>query len=337
MTNKRTMTTKAAILAGICGLAFIPAAMAQDVVQTGETPTTTQPVPVRTVTANPTPYAPTTTLPGGGSLEGIPEQPQAILLAAVVRDFRASNSPNGHPDFESYVGTTRVGMVGTQLGADGKPVLASTMGQHLQTEFTDSEGRNIMPALYDAARGDRAGTLTTPTDSRITSAESFAQWYRDVPGVNATKVQNLMLRRNPDTGNYVIDSNADPEWVERGGYFPINGELYGDYAGTGRNYHFTTEIEAEFVFRANRSNLLTFTGDDDVWVYIDGRLVLDLGGVHQRKTQTIDLARLDLADGRVYQIKVFHAERRTTQSNFRMETSFEFRAVQKPQVTGLYD
>jgi fibro-slime domain-containing protein len=148
----------------------------------------------------------------------------------------------------------------------------------------------------------------------------------------------MTLNLVPGTNRYVFDSAQDAPWNTLGGFFPINGELFGNYADTNKNFHFTTQLEADFIYRAQGGQVFTFSGDDDVWVFIDGKLVIDLGGLHPRMTQTVELDRLSwLENGRQYRFKIFHAERRTTQSNFRMETTIQFSPVKPPQVTGQFD
>jgi fibro-slime domain-containing protein len=206
------------------------------------------------------------------------------------------------------------------------------------TEYRRAAGQAINPALYDPRLGDTPGQLAAQSDARVTSAESFRQWYRDTPGVNVSTAVSLTLSRREGTNVYVFDSSVNEPYKTLGGFFPINGQLYGNYGTTGRNFHFTTELEVDFRYQRGQDQIFTFAGDDDVWVFIDGKLVIDLGGVHGPRSQTIDLDRLSwLEDGGVYRLKVFHAERRTFGSNFKIETTLRLRTVQPPQSSSLAD
>jgi fibro-slime domain-containing protein len=84
-------------------------------------------------------------------------------------------------------------------------------------------------------------------------------------------------------------------------------------------HHFTTEIHTVFTYMGGES--FTFTGDDDVWVFINKKLVIDIGGVHGNSPGSVNLDNLGLTMGINYPLDVFHAERHTTQSNFRIDTT----------------
>ncbi len=193
-------------------------------------------------------------------------------LVATVRDFQAS-----HPDFEAYSGNAAsVGLVETDLDAAGKPVLN---------------------AAYAGA-------------PMITSAATFADWYRDVAGTNmAFEVQLPLVEEAP--GTYTYDNSA---------FFPLDGTGFGD-EGNPHNYHFTTELHTQFTYQGGE--VFTFRGDDDLWLFVDGRLALDLGGLHPALEGTVNMDTLGLSVGQTYPMEIFHAERHTNESNFRISTNID--------------
>lgn len=149
--------------------------------------------------------------------------------------------------------------------------------------------------------------------SQTTGPANFDQWYRDA-GVNIAFRVQLPAMRTPG-GDLIFDSNA---------FFPLDGEGFGNQ-GRAHNFHFTTLIRSSFTYRGGER--FTFRGDDDVWIFVNRRLALDLGGLHGAVQGSIDFdaeaSRLGLARGQTYRFDVFHAERHTTESNFRMQTSID--------------
>lgn len=273
-----------------------------------------------------------------GNGGGLPEE---VVLTGKVRDFRA-RTDGGHTDFQ-WKPTRGFGhyvyMVADELDDDGKPYMGTT-GRKLLSTYKDAQGRKIMPprSHFPSREDDVLGSVESQEGGALHTAQDFAQWFRDVEGVNVSMLLPITLRKQQGTNIYTFDDKQDPNFSTLGGFFPINGMLYGNYSTTGKNFHFTFELDTEFTFRRGTGQVFTFTGDDDVWVFIDGKCVIDIGGVHSAVSQTIDLDRLDwLQDGETYSLKFFFSERHTTQSNFRIDTTLSLRTVNIPTTTALAD
>lgn len=162
------------------------------------------------------------------------------------------------------------------------------------------------------ARGDRA-TRT------IAGPEIFNQFYRSTPGVNIPF--EVLLFFTPNNGVTSFRSDA---------FFPIDGKGFGNDGADARrvqhNFHFTTEIHTQFLYSGGEK--FDFSGDDDLWVFINNQLAIDLGGVHTAQNATVRLdaeaAKLGLTKGTVYPFDMFYNERRVVNSDFRADTDLEF-------------
>ena len=270
------------------------------------------------------------------------DEPESVVLTGIIRDFNEKSEENGHPDFENRPESGfghYVGNVGLQLNAEGKPVFTGN-GRKLKRNYKDSSGNNMCWALYDPDQGDSEGRLAVYDQGGINSSASFESWFNDVLGVNMSRTLDLELERQSD-GSYVFDSD-EAQWCQDvGGFFPIENQLFGNSAVSGsapnRNFHFTFELQTEFTYDEDGAQVFTFRGDDDVWVFINDELVIDVGGVHNAITQSISLDRLDLEDGEIYRLAFFFAERHRTESNFRIQTNLKLETVNLPTVTAAYD
>lgn len=276
-----------------------------------------------------------------GAADPYADLPATLALTGVCRDFKWASETNGHPDFEvqpkggygHYAGNVR-----NTLDSDGKPVFVGG-GKKVSTEWKDSSGRNINPALYDSSRGDKLGAYTGSADpGGIKSADTFAQWYRNVPGVNLAKSVPITLNRQTNSNLYVFDDTLDPSYAGKGGFFPINSDLFGNSPGQSKNFGFTFELDTTFIYKAGQGQTFTFIGDDDVWVFINGKMVIDIGGVHGATSQTINLDRLSfMLPDQQNTLSLFFAERHTTQSNCRIETTINLKPAQLPNTSNLFD
>lgn len=204
----------------------------------------------------------------------------------------------------------------------------------LLRDFTDAHPD--FEAELGSDRGiveDRLGAdgkpVYAPADRSDTThgRAAFDQWYRDVPQVNQRAPIVLTLVNSPADPHIYTFRDLD--------FFPIDGQLLGDQ-GRDHNFHFTVELHTTFVYEGGE--VLTFEGDDDLWVFVNGRRVIDLGGVHGVETETADFDALagaiGLQRGQTYPLDLFFAERHTSESHFTLSTTVRFEDAGDPNDPG---
>ncbi len=250
---------------------------------------------------------------GAGSNLSGPWPPTGFtnVTAATIGDYALG--PEVTPASGSGSGTTTIGGVGSTCsglyGLVRDFQAANQPGGHPDFEYVNGDDKGIVTAILGTdgkpVYGNHPnGTATTHNKTY------FDQWYRDTLGVNRT----FVLALHSVQANGVATFQADE-------FFPLDGQGFGNQ-GNPHNFHFTSEIHTSFTY--NGGETFTFIGDDDVFVYINNQRVIDLGGVHNAETQRVSLDTLGLTLGSVYPISVFQAERHTSASHFRIDTTLAF-------------
>lgn len=222
----------------------------------------------------------------------------------------------------------------------GTAVLVLALGQAQAAPITltgtvrdfHADGANFEGAITGLRTGavattlsGSAPTLTASGATHIsnTGAGAFDNWY-----TRATDLTSHAITLNetaPGSGVYAYSTGA---------FFPIDGQIYGN-EGNSHNYHFTYAISATFGYIQGAGQKFRFSGDDDVWVFFDDLLGIDLGGVHGTETGEVNLDTLFNANGGRasgnYSFSFFFAERHLVGSNFSIETSLVLQDNRVPE------
>ncbi|APR79135.1 Multiple EGF-like-domain protein 3 precursor [Minicystis rosea] len=180
----------------------------------------------------------------------------------------------------------------------------------------------ILPSL-PADRKPDINPARTPLDV----IESFDDWYRNIDGVNVPFVMDMWLQPDPSKpGTFIFDSSSFfplDKWNTSPGDVQVGGNDNGPH-----NFLFTIEMHTAFEYKGGE--VFNFRGDDDVFVFINDKLAVDIGGIHGPLVGNVSLdasaAQLGLHIGDVYKLDLFQAERNPGGSNFRIETTLDFQS-----------
>ena len=220
------------------------------------------------------------------SMSSLTAEAVQLPFTVTIRDFRCDAAATNHDFNNTTISGVTTGMVANTLDAQGKPVFIGSAGM-----------------------GD------------VLSAATFAAWYRDCDGsalsCNSSHTVNFLADVDLATGKLTYSNSA---------FFPIDALTSSSvWDSPNHNFFFTSELRQQLIYDPTKENKFSFTGDDDVWVFINGKLVLDLGGIHAAATKSFDLddlvGSLGIAAYDIYDFTMFHAERHYTQSNLGIEST----------------
>lgn len=200
----------------------------------------------------------------------------------------SNGSDGGNEDYNKYRGPSdlSLGIMQKRLGEDSYPIVDKGKKESSSYLFSTKEGTG--KEFYSDAnylfKQDADGYY------EYDSTKNFAQFNKNTKEFTVYKV--------PGSSKDPIDLQ---QGSKHGSFFPFNTLGVYKYCGIPRisekspDFHFGMTMSAKFIQpkdgKINGNNMVfEFSGDDDVWVYIDGVLVLDIGGIHNSVSGSIDFA-----------------------------------------------
>lgn len=223
--------------------------------------------------------------------------------------------------------------------ATGEPLLkdtTTTVEPHFNKEFLS--GTNTK----NAKLGDVYDNVAFPFTKRqiFDEDQGVDYWYFDSQDTTLylkqdstteqyflkSSTENRERSRNLDSNSAQKSINKNGQSVSSYGYFPFNETATAGRAST-YNYGFGTKLQMDFTLtddgmvetnktgedgkKEKTSIKFFFSGDDDVWVFIDGQLALDVGGAHGEVSGLLEFGETDTEDGKKNSVTAYVSKVKT--------------------------